>query len=307
MKSQKSVDELDEIYSTDHVVSTLKAQKIPSAQLLRTTIQRIDTVSVPHTMNPLRRGSASPYLNSNNSSFSNLSRRGSKTGKEDLLDAKKQLFESAEASRKTEISNNFGMDIKTVEADEDADAFDGDDDHLQSPPTSRSSSLQDLKPLGKAPSTNSLLGVKPSPLVSSRSGPFSHRKSYMMPQTPNSPLETDQTSEIDDGVDDLLSMFVHSTEIYEQYPSPPAPALSTKTKSTSFNKFQSSPRKQVFPPPYPLKSLFPTDVGLRENTPYMPPLQHSTPSAISAIYRAAVAKEAANSQTMLGRIASFKR
>jgi hypothetical protein len=276
MKSQKSIDELDKIYSTDRVVSALKAQKIPSAQFLRTTIQRIDTAPAPHTMNPLRKGSASELLDPN------------------------------EALRKIEISNNFGMDIKTVEEDEDADAVDGNDDH-QPHPTNRSSSLQDLKPLGKAPSTNSLLGVKPSPLVSSRPVSFSHRKSYMMPQTPNSLLVTDQgkeISEVDDGMDDLLSMFVHSTGIYKQHP---APALSTRSKSTNFNEFQSSPRKQVFPPPYVIKSLFPSDVGRRETASYMPSLQRSSPSAISAIYRAAVAKEAASSQTMLGRIASFKR
>lgn len=276
MKSQKSIDELDEIYSTDRVVSALKAQKIPNAQFLRTTIQRIDTAPAPHTMNPLRKDSAS------------------------------ELVDHYDALRKIEISNNFGMDIKTVEADEDADAIDGNDDH-QPHPTSRSSSLQDLKPPGKAPSTNSLLGVKPSPFVSSRPVSFSHRKSFMMPQTPNSLLVTDQgkeISEVDDGMDDLLSMFVHSTEIYEQHP---APALSTRSKSTNLNKFQSTPRKQVFPPPYVIKSLFPSDVGRWEAASYMPSLQRSSPSAISAIYRAAVAKEAASSQTMLGRIASFKR
>lgn len=311
IKHQKSADELDEIYSTNNVVSSLKAQKIPSAQLLRTTIQRIDTASMPHTLNPLRKHAASPFTNnSNNNSFSNLSRRNSRSGNDEMLEQRRPSFNynhnENSAASKLEINDNFGMDIKTVDVDDEMENGEGEDERFASPPNSRNSSLQDLKPLGKPSSSNSLLGVKPSPLTSSRPGPFTHRKSYMMPQTPD--LENArELSQVDDDGEDLLSMFVRSADPHDQYPSPPAPPLSSRSKSTSF-KFQNSPRRVVFPPPYPIKTLFPTDaVEKSDKSPYMPPLMHSTPSAINAIYRAAVAKEASTSQTMLGRIASFRK
>eukprot|EP01033_Poteriospumella_lacustris_P001995 gene1995-1451_t len=199
VKPQKSVDELDEIYSTENVVSSLKAQRVPSAQLLRTTIQRLDTAAVPHTMNPLRRNSLTQSqtqngTGSNNNSFTHA-RRDSKSGKDDM-------------------NRSFSSTTNTHEP--------------------------------------------------------------------------------------------------EAYPSPTAPvppsSLFSRSKSNNNIRFRESPRKTTYPPPYPVKALHPVamDSG-SERACYMPSLVHSTPAAISAIYRAAIAKEAASSQTMLGRISSFRR
>jgi hypothetical protein len=347
------VDELDEIYSTENVVSSLKAQRVPSAQLLRTTIQRLDTAAVPHTMNPLRRNSLTQSQSqngtgSNNNSFTHA-RRDSKSGKDDMNRSfSSTTSTSATATRRASTStttatdsatkavqDNFGLDIKVVDADDDVDVPDDDDEeNVASPPTSRSSSLQDLKPLGKPPSATNVLGVKPSPLSTSRPNPFAHRKSYMMPQTADA-IDTTSSShgnsnsfsyqtpqalashssmrhDNDDG-EDLLTMFVNSADTHEPeaYPSPTAPvpsSLFSRSKSNNNIRFRESPRKTTYPPPYPVKALHPVamDSG-SERACYMPSLVHSTPAAISAIYRAAIAKEAASSQTMLGRISSFRR
>lgn len=347
VKPQKSVDELDEIYSTENVVSSLKAQRVPSAQLLRTTIQRLDTAAVPHTMNPLRRNSLTQSqtqngTGSNNNSFTNA-RRDSKSGRDYM---NRSFSSTTSTTRKTTststgvdsaatkaVQDNFGLDIKVVDVDDDVDVPEDDEENLASPPTSRSSSLQDLKPLGKPPSATNVLGVKPSPLSTSRPNPFAHRKSYMMPQTPDA-TETTTTSSNghsfthqtpqgssshhssmhhDDG-EDLLTMFVNSADMHEQeaYPSPTAPMppsnLFSRSKSNSNIRFRESPRKTTYPPPYPVKALHPVAMDSdSERACYMPSLVHSTPAAISAIYRAAIAKEAASSQTILGRIASFRR
>lgn len=140
-----NLEQLDSLYSTQSVVSSLKAANIPSANLLRTTIQRVDTIGVPSTPNPLLRRPSSQQQQSNSapnsrngsfiqrSSSNNNSR--SRMDSHDSSNSISNVYSRDDSSQQQDAisrlptldASELGDDIRHVEDDSDTDDSDSDD------------------------------------------------------------------------------------------------------------------------------------------------------------------------------------